>query len=330
MNGCRPCDPWQFLPFRASVPIERVLPRRASVPSSNRACGFPAHGSPTAFTGRHSVVGLGRTVELALQYADPVPDATRFGSVRRRGTSRFPWGGIHAIPPASQAWTEVPALRSRRVVLSRRSKRYYGRVRLPGRASAAHFGSMPYSASYRPPGPRPRAGRAGVSPVPGQVLTACRSLLRRWVRGGNPVGVTGPDTRLPRSFDESSPTAPDSASYARRGIAHGACSRFAHATACGFASALGLATTGPSAGLLGPLSPRLRPRIAPTPWGQASPPNGKCTEGCQFCMGQNPSIYNQQPSPVPILFGPIVACLMRRRQQKPWPRAGLAHSAVVM
>jgi len=295
MKGYRPCDPGLFLPFRASVPIERVTPFCASVPSSNRACGFPAHGSPTAFTAGHSAIGLGPAVERAVQYPDG-PDNRR---PQRRVVSHFPMGGNHTILPASQAQTEVPALRSRRVMLSHRYQRYYGRVRLPKRASVAHFGCPPYSAPYSPTGDRrPSARRAGASPVPRQDLPACRSPLRRWVRGGVPVDVTAPGARLPRCFAGSSPTAPGSASHARRGITHGACSRFAHAAACGFASALGLATTRFPASLLGPSSPRSRPGITPPPWGQASPPNGKSTEGCQFCIGQNSSTFDQQPSPV--------------------------------
>jgi hypothetical protein len=90
---------------------------------------------------------------------------------QRRVVSRFPMGGNHAILPASHAQTEVPALRSRRVLLSRRFRRYYGRVRLPTRASVAHFGCAPYRAPYSPTGDRrPSARRAGASPVPGQDL----------------------------------------------------------------------------------------------------------------------------------------------------------------
>jgi hypothetical protein len=227
----------------------------------------------------------------------PAPALSRAGLMRVN--SRFPLGGSHAVPPAKQAVAEVPALRSRRVMLSRRCTRYCGRVRLPRRASVAHFGFRPYSAPYSPAGDhRLMERRAGASPVTRQDLPACRSPLRRWVRGGNPVELTATDTRVPRSFAGSSPTAPDSASNARRGITHGACSRFAHAAACGFASALGLATIPHTRDLLGPSSPPLRPAITRPPRGQASPPNGKSTEGCQFCTGQNPSIYNQQPSPV--------------------------------
>src|SRR5204863_6086293 len=68
--------------------------------------------------------GLGRPVKHMLQRADPVPlDGRQGGPSRIRGT--------HRSEPFSVRVNEAAALPSPQVVLSCRSDRYYGRLRLP-------------------------------------------------------------------------------------------------------------------------------------------------------------------------------------------------------
>ena len=71
-----------------------------------------------------SRIGLGRPVEHMLQCADPVASDSRQG-----GPSRI--SGTHRSGPPSLRVNEAAALPSPQVVLSCRSDRYYGRLRLP-------------------------------------------------------------------------------------------------------------------------------------------------------------------------------------------------------
>ena len=122
-------------------------------------------------------VGLGRPVEHMLQCADPVPLDSRQG-----GPSRI--SGTHQSGPPSLRVNEAAALPSPQVVLSCRSDRYYGRLRLPPGAPPASR----LLTGYRT---RPSAG------------TAARS------------GRGGPPQFPPSPSERSAPSTPDSPSRLR-------------------------------------------------------------------------------------------------------------------
>jgi hypothetical protein len=69
-------------------------------------------------------IGLGRPVKRMLQSADPVPTDSRQGGPSRNT-------GTHRSGPFNARVNEAAALPSPQVVLSCRSERYYGRLRLP-------------------------------------------------------------------------------------------------------------------------------------------------------------------------------------------------------
>ncbi len=111
-------------------------------------------------------VGLGRPVKHMLQSADPVASDSRQG-----GPSRIT--GTHRSGPPSSRANEAAALPSLRVMLSRRSERYYGRRPLPGstpvirrrcpRLSAARFGRGGSPQFPPPPSERSAPSYAGES-----------------------------------------------------------------------------------------------------------------------------------------------------------------------
>ena len=98
-------------------------------------------------------VGLGRPVKRMLQSADPVPTDSRQGGPSRNT-------GTHRSGPFNARVNEAAALPSPQVVLSCRSERYYGRLRLPpGRRPLP--GSTPVIERRLPRLSAARSGRGG-------------------------------------------------------------------------------------------------------------------------------------------------------------------------
>ena len=255
---------------------EALAPQRLRVavstidPSSNRTCEFAASGSPTTDQMGHSG-GLTCGPALASSCGAHYRTQTLTRDTSRGVCTASPQGaGNHAVSPIQCAVAEVSALPSTGITPLRR---YYHRVRLldaPRRTSRIPG----YSASLRLPPHAPRPLQC-----PNRTSLRAARLYAGGVDGRYPL-CSAIGARLPHSPSGSSPTAPDSAGNAHRGMSHGACSRFA--TRCGPQFRLDPRTGYDpltSGGLRGSLSHRFGQDLTVLPGCQASSLNGKCTKG---------------------------------------------------